>query len=210
MRRLDDHQDQAGAWLVLAQATGRMAFDVGANVGQSTRVLARNFDHVVAFEPCQESFEILAIEAEEHVTPVCAAVSARDGEIALDEAAMSIATGQLVTGPGLALWGERVGRRTVPAVTLDSMTEHFGYPDFLKVDVEGHEVEVLRGAQKLLCASHPEVIVEIHQEDNEAPVRALLAGYDLVKLTHGDYVRPGGEIHRNHFWLSSVAPKEEA
>lgn len=49
IRRLDDHRDQAGAWDVIEAARGRLAFDIGANVGQSTRVLARGFDRVVAF-----------------------------------------------------------------------------------------------------------------------------------------------------------------
>jgi FkbM family methyltransferase len=201
INRLDGHEDQAGAWDVLRGSDGLLAFDVGCNVGQSTRVLARNFARVVALEACQESYDILAAEMPSNVTALCLAAAAWPGEVTLEEASRSISTGQLVTGPGLPMWGPRVGTRTVPATTLDLLTDRYGPPDFVKIDVEGAEVLVLEGARYLLAEHHPRVIVEVHQAANGPLVRDLLAGYQLTELRHGDYVKPDGEIYRNHFWL---------
>jgi FkbM family methyltransferase len=201
IHRLDTHQDQAGAWDVLLAASGKLAFDIGANLGQSTRVLARNFTQVVALEPCAESYEILATEMPENVFTLEAAASDHHGHVTLDEADRSIGTGQLVTGPGLPMWGERTGTRTVPCTTLDSLARLFGAPDFVKIDTEGSEVAVLAGARQVFNEARPRVIVEVHRAENETPVRDLLPGYRLVKLTHGDYVRQGGPVHTNHFWI---------
>lgn len=199
--RLDAHQDQAGAWDVLSAAAGDLAFDVGANVGQSTRVLAANFARVIALEPCRESYDILAAEVPGNVTALRLAAAAIAGELVLEEAARSISTGQLVAGPSLPMWGPRIGKRTVTATTLDDLLRCYGPPDFVKIDVEGSEIAVLQGARVLFGEVRPPVIVEVHQAANEGPVRALLTGYRLTELRHGDYVKPGGEIYRNHFWL---------
>jgi FkbM family methyltransferase len=201
--RLDEHRDQRG-WDILETASGDLAFDIGANIGQSTRVLARNFAVVVALEPCAESFAILDEEMDKNVVCLPCAASDHDGHLTLDEAATSIRTGQLVTGPGLPMWGQRVGRRKVRAVTLDSLLLTYGVPDFVKVDVEGAECLVLAGGRRLFAEHHPAVHIEVHRAENEELVRALLPGYDLTKLTHGPYVRQGGEVHRNHFWMVSA------
>jgi len=50
-------------------------------------------------------------------------------------------------------------------------------PDFIKCDVEGAEVEVFRGAQRLLAEKRPDILCEIHSEENR---RALLD--ELVRL----------------------------
>jgi FkbM family methyltransferase len=197
-----DHQDQAGAWDVLCAARGRLAFDIGANIGQSTAVLAARFEQVVALEPCTESYEILAAEMPANVFCLQQAASDHSGVISLVEAERSIGTGQLVTaGPSLPYWGDTVGTREVEATTVDSLTRLFGPPDFCKIDTEGHEIPVLEGAIETVRKHHPQIIVEVHHATHDAGVRKLLDGYDLVELRHGSYVRQGGEVWQNHFWL---------
>lgn len=199
--RLDAHQDQAGSWDVLMEATGRLAFDIGANIGQSTRVLAGGFEQVIALEPCRESFEILQKEMPENVLALELAASDHNGQLILDVADRSISTGQLVTGPGLPMWGERQGTRTVDCATVDWMAECSGPPDFIKVDTEGSEVAVLRGAQRTLAEYRPRLLIEMHRAEHDEPVRKMLEGFDITELRHGDYVRKGGPVHLNHWWL---------
>lgn len=196
INRLDGHQDQAGAWDVLGAATGRLAFDVGANVGQAARVLAPHFATVIAMEPCKESFDILLEESAPNVVPIMAAVSSQTGSVELTESAYSITTGQLTTGGGLA-WGASLGTRSVDSVTVDDLIAHYGRPDFVKIDVEGHEVEVLRG----WTAAHDcSVLIEVHRAEHEEPVRDLW-GNPLRKLSHNRNVGP--MAFKNHFWLTS-------
>lgn len=196
IQRLDAHFDQAGAWDVLTEARGELAFDVGANIGQSTKVLAKGFKKVIAFEPCRESFDILAVESPANVTPVQLAVWSSVGEIELEEHSYSITTGQLTYSDGLG-WGEKVGTRTVPSRTLNKLAEDFGTPDFVKIDTEGSEVEVVIGGLEILRrVSH--MIIEVHDAKNEQKIRNFLPRR-WKKLEHD--LRVGSPTRTNHFWL---------
>lgn len=202
INRLDAHQDQAGAWDVISDTSGKVAWDVGANIGQSTKVLAVGFEQVLAFEPCAESYAILQAEMPENVECLPFAIGRADGTLRLDLAEYSITTGQLVS-PGRPLpgWGDRRGSRTVPCRSLDSLLIHNDPPDFVKIDTEGSEIEVLEGARTLFAEVRPRVIVEVHREEYGPMVRNLLSDYELAELRHGNYVRFDGPFHRNHFWL---------
>lgn len=197
--RLDDHKDQAGAWDVLEAAQGELAYDIGANVGQSTKVLSAGFKKVIAFEPCLESWEILQVEAPANVLPIMLAVSSVDGEIVLEEHSVSIGTGQLTKGDGLH-WGHKVGSRVVPSLTLDTLVNHYGMPDFVKIDTEGSEVEIVRGGMKTL-AEVEHLIIEVHHAGNEKPIRGMLPMHHFKKLEHN--MRISSPIRQNHFWLVS-------
>lgn len=198
VHRLDGHYDQAGAWDVLADAKGELAFDIGANIGQSTKVLAKGFKKVVAFEPCQESFDILACEAPTNVTPVQIAVWSSTGDVELEEHTTSIATGQLTNGDGLH-WGPKVGSRRVACRTLNKLVEDFGLPDFVKIDTEGSEVEIVIGGLQTLQRI-PHMIIEVHAAENEAKIRNYLPRR-WEKLEHD--LRVGSPTRVNHFWLVS-------
>jgi hypothetical protein len=62
----------------------------------------------------------------------------------------------------------------VSAASLDDYTRTQPAPDFLKCDVEGAEVEVFRGAQRLLKEKRPGIICEMHSEENQ---RILVAEF---------------------------------
>lgn len=56
----------------------------------------------------------------------------------------------------------------VSAESLDDYTWRQPAPDFLKCDVEGAEVEVFRGARRLLKEKRPGIICEIHSDENRS------------------------------------------
>lgn len=200
--RLDGHEDQAGAWDVISSATGRVAWDVGTNVLQAARVLARNFDHVLGFEPCRESYEIAQAEAPPNVEVLPIALWSFDGKVRLDEAEYSLNTGQLVSGPDyLPGWGDRRGARWVPCRTLDSLLDHNPAPDFVKIDTEGAEVEVLRGGRRLFSEVCPRLIVECHRPPHGDWIRSFLPRYEFTELRHGYYVQQGGRTWLSHYWV---------
>ena len=71
-------------------------------------------------------------------------------------------------------------RVTVPTLTLDTLLASFDPPTFVKIDVEGAEVMVLKGAKRLLTEIRPAIYIEISRETNEAVSDILTrSGYVL-------------------------------
>jgi FkbM family methyltransferase len=68
----------------------------------------------------------------------------------------------------------------IEAVTLDNFTRAAPAPDFIKCDVEGAEVEVFRGAQRLLAERRPRILCEIHSEPNREALLADLKRFGYV------------------------------
>ena len=75
--------------------------------------------------------------------------------------------------------GERT-RLLVPTITLDSLLDHVLPPTLVKIDVEGAEVDVLRGAARLLHEIRPVLYLEIVDATRAECNRILhLADYDM-------------------------------
>jgi FkbM family methyltransferase len=144
---------------------GTTAVDVGANVGVYAVVLGRAVGpqgRVLACEPGAENLRRLgrnlALNGLENVDVRGVAVADRRGELLLqlgsDPAYHS--TVEVYEGRGA---GEAAA---VEAVTLDDLWREAGSPrvSFVKVDTEGAELQVLRGAEELLAATRPALLVE--------------------------------------------------
>ncbi|MDL5159407.1 FkbM family methyltransferase [Actinomycetospora termitidis] len=199
----------------LAATSGRLAFDVGANQGRLTAELAERFERVMAFEPCVESVALIYRLALPNVTVVDAAVSDRPGEVRLAEQTSHIAKGQLTSpdfvgdgawsSDGGLGWGQVTGWRTVPATTLDVLGRRYA-PDFVKVDVEGHEERVVAGGLRMFSEHRPAFYIEVHDRRRGHAIESMLAPLypRLAVIQHPGYA-PGDYGHRNHYWLVSEA-----
>jgi FkbM family methyltransferase len=69
-------------------------------------------------------------------------------------------------GLGKVVSSWTAGTIPVPSVCLDDFVQTERPPDFIKCDVEGAEVEVFRGAEKLLAGHRPYVECEVHSDEN--------------------------------------------
>lgn len=131
------------------------AIDIGANVGSWTRVMGRCFDQVEAFEPMpehHECFERNMIEADRaHITLHRMALGAEEGErqFIFNTCFTHAVTEDEQVNPGIV---------SFPIKPLDAMG--FEHVDFIKIDVEGLEYDVVRGAEQLIRRSRPCMIVE--------------------------------------------------
>jgi FkbM family methyltransferase len=168
---------------MLSQALGPGAtvVEVGANIGTHTVQLAKLVGPqgtVLAFEPQRIIFSLLCanlmLNEQFHVQPIRAAVGDTHGSMpvpVLDpHAAQNF--GGVSLGPSGA--GD-----TVPLVMLDDYT----LPSLrlLKIDVEGMEIRVLKGARRTIAAHRPLLYVENDRPQNSAALIGLILalGYRL-------------------------------
>jgi len=142
-----------------ALGPGDVLADVGANAGLYTLWGARRVGpggRVHAFEPYSRARETLSRNLRrngfENVDVVPAAVSANDGVVTLvADSRDSGLTSRYARHPGVSL--------VVPAITLDAYFAARRMPRLLKIDVEGMEAEVLRGARRVLGSDRAPAVV---------------------------------------------------
>lgn len=141
----------------------RGSIDVGANLGRYTLLLAKHTDFVIAFEPHVEVAKLLKQlvrrKGISNVTIVEKAASSRPDQtrpfFLPSEGAGSAGHSTLEQTAETSA----VGAATVVTTTLDQFAEHdIG---FVKIDVEGHEYDVLRGAKHFIEANAPIFMIEI-------------------------------------------------
>jgi FkbM family methyltransferase len=184
-------------WIEERIQPGEVLYDIGANVGAYSLVAAvASGAHVIAFEPGPANFAALAANVQlnavgDRVQPVPIALgdSPRSAPVAGDGAV-----------PGRALRvGDRGGQEigAVLVDTLDDFVRRYGLqaPDHLKLDVDGDELAVLRGAQELLGSRRVRsLMVELGDEDG---IRAHLeaADYELVDRFTGETQQPASPAY---------------
>jgi FkbM family methyltransferase len=159
-----------------------VAFDVGANVGLYSAVLSRCSRRVVAIEPNPGCAAYLRRLKLPRVDVVEAAAAETAGRATLVVPDIHHGLGKLATAPRAFEPGAPEMRYSVATISLDAVcavrlacNERVG---FIKIDVEGFELDVLRGAAVLLANHRPNLMVETefrHGADVRA-VFALLAG----------------------------------
>ena len=149
---------------------GALAVDVGAHIGLMSMVLASRFDRVVAIEPNPTCVTRLRSTMPANVTVVAAAVAESAGVTELrvprHNGRAVAALGSLAPPAGIV---DSVSF-TVPSLRLDDMD--LGQVDFLKIDVEGYEPEVLAGAA-LTLQTRPVVLIEAEERHRADVVRTL-------------------------------------
>ena len=194
--------------------SGFIAWDVGANTGQSVHILAERFKQVVAFEPAAECFGLLwnacVTAANRNSATVILkpyAISDHDGQIALAALPDKIDTGQLVT-PGTAgmEWSPQEWDtsylRPVECRSLDSLVAELPRPDFVKVDVEGHERAVLDGAHDLADAFRPTWLIEFHTPELADYCWDFLAEHDYrIEVVRHPHYPVHSQMWYQHGWL---------
>jgi FkbM family methyltransferase len=152
---------------------GGCFYDVGAHIGFYSLLAARlvgEEGRVVAFEPDPINVTVLHEDLSRNdlsvVDVVPAAMWSHLGNVTFQRSTAVHGEESSRRGKVVALTGEGFACNLikVEAVTLDSFTWHNRPPTMVKVDVEGAEVEVLKGAQKLASQIRPVWLFEVHHQ----------------------------------------------
>ncbi len=155
--------------------SGWLVVDVGANIGVFASRAAMLGARVRAFEPNHGPYARLLQTMRANGLQVTArpvAVGARRGWATLTGDEVSTTTGAIApTGTGLR----------VPVVTLDEELADVPHVDLLKIDTEGGEADVLRGAIQVLRRT-TRVVAEYHSEALLAEIRSLLIAQGFKEI----------------------------
>jgi FkbM family methyltransferase len=180
---------------------GMVVYDIGANVGFFTVILARLVGptgRVVAFEPLAQNVGWLHHNVRangfDHVDVRSEAVGATSGT-------MSFLVSTQSSWGSLASSGKRVARPAgtidVSVIRLDELAAtNAPLPHLLKIDIEGSEVDALRGAAALLERARPILLVELHA--TQPAVAELLERYRYRSVVLGsmsDVTRAPWDAH---------------
>lgn len=173
---------------------GQIIWDVGANIGNHTVFFAliAGARRVLSVEPLPHSFAVLdrnrtLNHLEGRVQPIQAlagAAAGHGGLIAFN--ASNIGASRFREDPD----GE------VQMVALDEVAAHLP-PDFIKIDVEGMQMDVLRGSENMISTHRPPVWIELLSEAElrEATGWFVARGYGAPELL----------IHHNYLFVSEQA-----
>lgn len=146
---------------VVGQA--RVFFDVGANIGYLTKVMAsRHFlANVYAFEPDKVTFDILKKNTleDENVRIFQVAIGDKSGDASLYFDSSDSGDSSLLKKSGRSSY-------KVALITFDSLIKELGITrvDFIKVDIQGGEIQFFRGASDSINRFRPVLLVEVMSE----------------------------------------------
>lgn len=146
---------------------GHHVLDIGANIGFYTRILSNivgSIGRVHAFEPDKNNFNYLKKN------------TASISNVLLNNMAVGSSTGtiQIYTSDEL-----NVDHRTYPVdnyknsydvsvIRIDDYMLDKGEIHFIKMDIQGYEIEAIRGMKKLLDTYHPKILLEFWPHGIEA------------------------------------------
>ena len=172
---------------------GMTVVEVGANIGAHTIELARQVGptgSVLAFEPQRIVFQTLcanlALNGCTNVHARQVAIGAAPGEIHVP----MLDPGKSNNFGGLSLLGAKQGE-IVPLLTLDSLG--LAACHVLKLDLEGMEVEALRGAASLVQQHRPAMYVENDRQERSAELISLLLSWNYRLYWHMPPLFPGAD-----------------
>ncbi len=175
--------DETEAVIALAQRFCRdnkpRALDIGANIGAISQALQASGYIVEAFEPLPEIYELLSLNFTGHTH-----------NIALGDVQGFASMPQLEYTEPNNYGGFSLGTRStvrgavkVPVRKLDEF--HFTDVGLIKIDVEGFEERVLRGAVETITRCRPVLYIEDDRKDKSASLHAYLGelGYAITPHT---------------------------
>lgn len=185
---------EAAVWPLLLDEvqSGDVLLDVGANCGIYAVAAAQRGARVLAFEPDPVNARILR----HHVRLNRVAGRVRVVEAYLGEQALPVVAaerGSPVTGVHDLYLSDATRYTVRPSLPADAVLKDEPRIDLVKIDVEGAELDVLRGARRLFERTRPRrILIEVHPDvlallgHSVTDLDRELDGYDLERISDAD------------------------
>ena len=204
------------AFLAALDFRGKTVFDIGGYEGIYTLFFARavgSRGHVVTFEPNPVNYALIRQNVElndfKNITLKSIALADRKGCADLLFPIREPARGTLRADYQVNLASRFQSRKVVVDVdTLDNQLTTLPAPDFIKIDVEGAELEVLRGMPNLLRECRPALFIEVHTGVDVRRLVNLLAdfNYEVCHVERDAIITPenAGAFKNGHLYCCAA------
>ena len=176
-----EYQDHLVMWSNEAK-NKNVAIDVGANIGAMTIAFSKTYGTVYSFEPSTKAFAYLKKNIDhngsKNVIAINKGLSSTSSKLILYEDSAN---------PSFSSIHDKVGKpREVEVITLDSMD--IQSVSFIKVDIQRHESEFIKGALETLKRCRPLIALELPERDEQEKkeyqtCRSLLESVNFVQIT---------------------------
>lgn len=171
--------EAVAAFLHVVKADG-MVFDIGSGLGFYALLASRAGANVITFEPNSDNAESVTRHLEmnhlaDRVRIVRQAVFSCSGRVTLE---VSEGTSAHRNAKVLTSSADNATRAKVPCTSLDDFIVNNPKPTVVKMDVEGVESEVLKGADQLFRTCRPVLLCEVHDQANAQFVQEWLQERD--------------------------------
>lgn len=183
----------------------RIVFDIGANRGRTAEIFLNDFDRVISFEPNPGLADFLKNRFQNSKLVVDKrAISHQKGtqEFKLANvdtiSTLSIDWVENSRFTGEYHWDNSI---VVETITLSDAIKEYGIPDYVKIDTEGYEYEILTNFHELL----PETLFAFEwAEEQKGKIKKTLQhlftlGYTHFAFTEGDPVLYDNQLSWNTF-----------
>lgn len=159
-------------------------FDVGANYGTHSLLFLAQGVTTISFEPnpiCKEQFNQFCQLNNFSAQMKTVAVGDRNGTVDLWFPENATWLGTIVETTKNSLQELNLEKLQVPLISLDSYTIKSGlYPDLIKIDTEGNEISVIKGATETIKTAKPIIIFECNELNNKTD---LWNAFDILDYT---------------------------
>lgn len=181
--------------------SGMTFFDIGAHFGYYTMLASKivgNKGQVHAFEPTKSSFEILKLNAKgkNNVVLNNLAVSSMRGKALINDYGIRFSAWNSLHVARIQkdiLSHLRTTKYEVETVSVDEYVRiHNLKPDFIKIDAEDHEYEILLGMEQTIENFRPIIAIEVGDVSDEIKSKSLVEF--LISKKYKPYEYKEGEI----------------
>ncbi len=167
---------------------GDVFYDLGANIGLFSLIAARIVSpagRVFSFEPDPQNALRLRRNLEQNGFSNATVVESGVWSSTTDLSFAVAPESSPDRGVGTFMPGDAAAQNlSIHVVSLDDFTRTAPVPTAIKCDVEGAELEVLKGARNVLAKSRPWILCEMHSPENDRDGRKFLAelGYSITEI----------------------------